>query len=219
MQGLDAVIFDMDGVLVDSEPIWRAAERARFAEVGRPLTEEDATSTMGMRVDEVVDHWFARQPWPDPDHPALIGRILDTVVEMITAGAEPLPGVVDAVRACEKHGLRLAVASSSWTRVIDAALSRLEIAAAFEVVCSAESEPYGKPHPGVFLTTATQLGVDPTRCLVVEDSVNGMVAALAARMRVVVVPERWNPRFAAADHAIESLVDFPDLLGCLIGQL
>lgn len=216
MRSLDAVIFDMDGVLIDSEPIWQEAERLRFGEVGLDLDVAEMVTTMGLRVDEVVSHWYARRPWPDAgiDHAALAGRIVDTVVDLVSTGGEPLPGVADAVAASAKWGLGLAVASSSPSRVIDAALQRLGLADRFPVVCSAQHEPYGKPHPAVFLSAAAQLGVAPTRCLVVEDSVHGMVAALAARMHCVVVPdpERSNPRFAAADHVLDSLEGFPALL-------
>jgi sugar-phosphatase len=214
---LDAVIFDLDGVLIDSEPFWQAAEVARFGEVGLHLEATQTEATMGLRVDEAVAYWYARRPWPngdDPDHGALIGRILDSVEELVLTRGEPLPGVLDAVAAAEKLGLRLAVASSSRTRIVDAALRRLGLADRFGAVCSAEDEAHGKPHPAVFLTAARRLGVEPTRCLVVEDSVNGMVAALAARMVCVVVPDhqRSSPRFAAADHVLPSLEGFPALL-------
>jgi HAD superfamily hydrolase (TIGR01509 family) len=209
---LDAVIFDMDGVLIDSEPLWQAAEQARFAEVGVHLTSAEMVVTMGLRVDEVVAYWYGRRPWPDPDHEGLVRRLLDTVAELVSSSGRPLPGVAEAVALCEKQGLALAVASSSTHRIIDAVLDRLGLATQFDVVCSAETELYGKPHPGVFLSAAAQLGVDPNRCLVIEDSFNGMIAALAARMRCLVVPERWSPRFAAADHVLESLEDLPSAL-------
>jgi mannitol-1-/sugar-/sorbitol-6-/2-deoxyglucose-6-phosphatase len=92
-------------------------------------------------------------------------------------------------------------------------LHKLGIDGAFAVVRSAVDELHGKPHPAVFLTTAAELGVDPVRCLVIEDSVNGMVAAAAARMRCIVVPERPDPRFVLAAAALNSLEELtPDLL-------
>jgi sugar-phosphatase len=215
-----AVIFDMDGVLIDSEPLWRQAERERFGAVGLHLEDDDMRRTMGLRVDEVVAFWFAQRPWGDPDHAGLAARIVDRVGELIATAGAPLPGVLDAVAACTDAGLPLAVASSSARRTIDLTLQRLGLADQFAVVCSAEDEPYGKPHPAVFLTAAAQLGVDPPSCVVVEDSVNGLVAAKAARMRCVVVPEVPDvpdPRFALADHLIDSLEQFPGLLRTLLG--
>jgi mannitol-1-/sugar-/sorbitol-6-/2-deoxyglucose-6-phosphatase len=209
---IEAVIFDMDGVLIDSEPFWRRAEIELFGELGVHLTDEECRQTMGLRIDQSVAYWYARRPWLDPDLPALASGIVDRVVDLVEQEGQPLPGVEHAVGVCEKQGLHLAVASSSWVRLIDAVLRRLGIADAFEVVRSAADEPHGKPHPGVFLTTAGQLGVEPARCLVIEDSVNGMVAAVAARMRCVVIPERWDPRFVLADAVLDSLHDIETAL-------
>lgn len=212
-RALDAVIFDMDGVLIDSEPLWRRAEIERFAEVGVHLTDDDCRRTMGFRIDEAVAYWYARRPWPHADLPALAGGIVDRVVELVQDEGEPLPGAAGAVRLCEKLGLPLAVASSSPGRLITAVLHKLGMGDTFAVVRSAVDEPHGKPHPGVLLTTATHLGVDPVRCLVIEDSVNGMIAALAARMRCIVVPEQPDPRFVLADVVLDSLEDLtPELL-------
>lgn len=209
---IEAVIFDMDGVLIDSEPLWRQAEIELFAELGVHVTEEEARQTMGFRIDETVAYWHARRPWPDADLPALATRIVDRVVELVAEKGEPLPGVEHAVAVCRERGLRLAVASSSWTGLVTAVLRRLGVDDAFDVVRSAADEPYGKPHPGVFLTTAALLDVDPRRCLVIEDSVNGMVAAVAARMRCVVIPERWDPRFVLAHAVLDSLHDIEEAL-------
>jgi sugar-phosphatase len=195
---------------------------ACFAEVGLHVEEPETRQTMGLRIEEAVAYWYDRRPWPGadpPGHAALVDRILDRVEELILTRGEPLPGTVDAVAACEKLGLRLAVASSSKDRIIAAALRRLGLADRFEVVRSAEHETYGKPHPAVFLRTAAELGVEPTRCLVVEDSFNGMVAALAARMRCVVIPEVPGPRFAAADRELASSGELPTLLGELVGNI
>lgn len=209
---LDAVIFDMDGVLIDSERWWQEVEHDCFASVGVHLDESDATATMGLRVDEVIAYWYARNPWPDLDPAALAAQIVEGVEARVLADGEPLPGVLDAVTACAEAGLPLGIASSSPPRLIAASLRRLGLTELLGVVCSAESEAYGKPHPAVYLTAATQLNVEPARCLVVEDSVNGMVAAKAARMRCVVVPEHPDPRFALADHVLPTLEELPVLL-------
>jgi HAD superfamily hydrolase (TIGR01509 family) len=212
-RALDAVIFDMDGVLIDSEPLWRRAEIERFAAVGLHLTEETVRQTMGRRIDEVVAHWYERRPWPDADLPGLAAGIVDRVIDLIESEGKALPGVERAVRLCEELGLRLGVASSSPPRLVDAVLRVLGVEAAFEAVCSAVDEDYGKPHPQVFLSTAARLGVEPERCLVIEDSFNGMIAALAARMRCLVVPERPDPRFGLAAEVLDSLEELtPDLL-------
>ena len=127
---------------------------------------------------------------------------------LVVAKGEPKPGVRQAIDLCRAHGLPLAVASSSEYRLIDLVLDHFGWADAFELVHSAEDEPYGKPHPGVFLTAATRLGVAPDRCLVWEDAPAGVLAAKAARMACVAVPEtaeRDRPAFALADAVLGSL--------------
>jgi sugar-phosphatase len=104
--------------------------------------------------------------------------------------------------------VRVALASSSAYRLIRAVTERLGLADSFDCVYSAEEEEYGKPHPGVYLTAARRLGVAPTQCLAVEDSFNGVLAAKAARMKCVAVPEpaqRRDPRFCIADVVLDSL--------------
>lgn len=200
-----AAIFDLDGLLVDSEPLWRKVEIEVFGAVGVGLTEADCVETTGLRIDEVVAHWFTRHPWLGPSPAVVTERIVDAMVLRAPREAPRKPGVHHAIGLCEAAGLRCAVASSSPERLIHAVLSGLGVRERFEVVLSAEHETYGKPHPAVFLTTAARLGVPPTECLVFEDSVNGLIAAKAARMKCIVVPEHDDPRFALADRRLRSL--------------
>ncbi len=122
-----------------------------------------------------------------------------------------MPGAVDAVRRLEAKGLRLAVASSSNRELIDAVLARLEVTDSFEVTVSSEEVARGKPAPDVYLEAARRLGVEPARCMAVEDSASGIRAAHAAGMRVVAYPNRHYPPSAdvlALAHAVVlSLVD------------
>lgn len=214
---LRAVIFDLDGVLVDSEQLWRDAEIAVFGSLGIPLDDERCRETTGLRVDEVVDHWCARSPWPASRGGTR--AVADAIVtEMMRAMANALiiPGAADAVRFCAAHGARLAVASSSPSELIEVALDRVGLAPMIEVCHSAMDEEYGKPHPAVYLSAAAKLGVAPVECVAVEDSLIGVIAAKAARMRCVAVPERMAPAFAAADVVVSGLGEFgPELWGRL----
>ncbi len=202
-----AAIFDMDGLLIDSEPLWRKAEVEVFGTVGLSLTEAECEATTGLRIDEVVAFRHAQRPWDDPPEPAIVARIVDRVIELVSARGMPLPGVEHAIARCRADGLRLALASSSPRRLIDATLARLGLANTFEVIASAEDDRLGKPHPAVFLRCAEMLGVPPTACLVLEDSLNGVIAAKAARMTCVAVPEKPDPRFAIADRVLGSLLE------------
>ena len=207
----DAVIFDMDGLLIDSEPLWRRAEIEIFAEFGVSLTDAMCASTKGLRIDEVVAHWHRRFQWTSPTPAVVREKVVARVIELIAAEGQPLPGVRHAVDLAGAEGRRLALASSSSMAIIDAALTRLNIRERFAAVISAEHETYGKPHPAVFLKAAEALDVEPTACLVLEDSLPGVIAAKAARMRCIVVPEnaeRDEPRFIIADAMLNALSEF-----------
>ena len=200
-----AAVFDMDGLLVDSEPVWRRVEKEILGALGVPLTDEMCSSTKGLRIDEVVQHWRLQYPWRGLSNMDVVDRIVSRMAETLAREAAAKPGVHVAVARAKESGLALALASSSHMEVIRSVLGRLGIAGEFEVVCSGEAEPYGKPHPGIFLTTARELGFAPTECVVLEDSIHGVVAAKAARMRCVAVPEEPAPAFAVADAVLESL--------------
>ncbi len=202
-----AVIFDMDGLLIDSEPFWRRAEMEVFADVGVTLTDEMCLHTMGLRLDAVVQHWFQRAPWSGKTQAKVVSEISTRVAELITAHAEPLPGVPDALAFFKVRGLPVALCSSSPMNVIDAALAKLSLTGRMRAVCSAEGETHGKPHPAVYLTTAAKLGVEPASCLAFEDSMNGCIAAKAARMKVVAVPDAHaaHARFSFCDATLHSL--------------
>ncbi|MDP2315728.1 MAG: hexitol phosphatase HxpB [Pseudomonadota bacterium] len=207
-----AVIFDMDGVLVDSEPLWHEAEIEAFGAVGVRLTVADCLRTTGLRVDAVVDYWFAHQPWAARSKLAVESDIVAGMVRRLREHARPLPGAVEAVRFLHARGLPLAVASSSPLVLIEAVLARLALADAFRLVRSAEHEPHGKPHPGVYLTTAAALGVDPRACVAIEDSGNGIRAAVAAGMYTVAVPDQpvAPEALALAQIVLGSLVELPE---------
>jgi sugar-phosphatase len=208
---IEAVIFDMDGLLIDSEPLWRKAEKEIFGQVGMLLVDEMCFETVGLRIDEVVQHWYDRYPWDNMSLKEVELAIVDRMAELITAEGQPLPGVFDILTLFDNLGMKLAVASSSNLRLIEAVLHKFEIYDRFEVVHSAEFEDFGKPHPSVFISAAAQLNVAPTNCLVFEDSIGGMTAAKAARMVCVVVPEAIHielPQFGLSDLILYSLVDF-----------
>jgi sugar-phosphatase len=210
---LEAVIFDMDGVLIDSEPIWQDVEIDLFGRLGVPLTRAMCAETMGLRVNEAVAHWYERYPWTGPAVDDVAGELVDGVIATIGERGEAKDGVHDAIAFLEDAGLRLAIASSSYYRVIDAVLDRCGLRDHFEVVHSAQDEERGKPDPAVYLTAAARLGVEPAACVAVEDSPNGVVSAQAAGMACVAVPEPGtedDPRINGADVVIPSLVELPE---------
>jgi sugar-phosphatase len=209
---IEAVIFDMDGVLIDSEPLWREVEREVFGTLGISVTDADLERTMGVRIGEVVDQWYRRQPWNGPGRDEVAQAIVRGVEEAIRARGVLLPGASAAVDRMAQLGLRLAIASSSSPALIDAVLAVGGLRDRFEVAHSAQEEPAGKPDPAVYLTTAALLRVCPERCLAVEDSRAGVQAAKAAGMTCVAVPavRPDGPGFHGADVVLESLLEFDD---------
>ena len=203
-----AVIFDMDGLLVDSEPLWVRAEIEIFGQVGVLLGEEDCAQTKGLRTDDVIAYWHTRRPWQGTPPADVEARLIGRVASLVREEGRALPGVATAIVAAREGGRRVALASSSPLVIIHATLERLGLEGAFDVVQSAQSLPLGKPHPGIFLRTAELLSVPAVECVVLEDSLTGVIAAKAARMSCVAVPfdhPDHDPRFVIADAIVRSL--------------
>jgi len=213
-----AVVLDMDGVLIDTEPAWRAAESAVFAGLGVPLSESDLLDSTGLPIEELIPVWRRRSPGASPPGASpltdaeVADRIIDRVIAHVEAEGRPMPGVTAAIALFRRYGLRLAIASSSPLRLIDAVCVRLGLAG-IEVRCSAADEVRGKPAPDVYLTAARRLGVAAVNCLAVEDSPHGIASAKAAGMRCVALPDPLlaaDPRYREADLILESLTGLDD---------
>ncbi len=208
----------MDGLLVESESRWRQAEQEVCRDLGLSLTEDDFDRTMGVRMREVAKLWFQWEPWAGPSTDEVARRVIDRVTELCQ-GVEALPGVPEAIELLVSAGCRLALCSSSDLVMIEAILASLGLRDRFEVVYSAENDAFGKPHPMPYLETASLLGVEPRRCIALEDSVAGTISAKAAGMRVIAVPDpqsRGGAQFGVADVVLESLAQLDDhVLGAL----
>jgi HAD superfamily hydrolase (TIGR01509 family) len=220
---VEAVVLDMDGVLIDTEPVWRAAESDVFAGLGIALSESDVLESTGQPIEELIPIWRQRSPSGGSLAGASLagasladaevaGLVIDQVIAHVKAEGQPMPGVTAAIALFERCGLRLAIASSSPRRLIDAVCDRLGLGG-IDVRCSAMDEARGKPAPDVYLTAARRLGVAPAGCLAVEDSLNGLASARAAGMTCVAVPDPLlaaDPRYRAADLVLRSLTDLDD---------
>lgn len=204
-----AAIFDMDGLLIDSEPLWDRAEHEVLSELGVDFTRRhELPDTRGLRIDLVVDLWFGQQPWSGPDRAAVVERMIARVISLVEQTRPLLPGVREAVALCKAQGLKVGLASASPLYMLEKVLAMFELREQFDALASADTLAYSKPHPQVYLNCAAALGVDPLCCVVLEDSVNGMIASKAARMRSIVVPapeSQLDPRFALADVKLPSL--------------
>ena len=206
-----AAIFDMDGLLVDSEPLWDQAELDVIASLGVDISRRhELPDTLGLRIDMVVDLWFAQQPWNGPSRQEVTESIITRAIALVEETKPLLPGVREAVALCKSQGIKVGLASASPLHMLEKVLTMFDLRSSFDALASAEKLPYSKPHPQVYLDCATKLGIDPLNCVALEDSVNGMIASKAARMRSIVVPAHENqddPRFVLADVKLTSLTE------------
>jgi len=208
---IEAVILDMDGILIDSERHWQLTERAIFAELGIDLTDELLVQTRGLRTEEMVAHWSARFPLDGTDHKQLMKQYDRRMVDTMKSEVPLMEGARELIGMFREMGMPVALATCSTQEHIDAVMEKHGIRELFDLLVSAAVDMPGKPHPEVYLRTAALLNTDPTRCLAFEDSFAGVIAARAARMKVVAMPdpsEYDQERFGAADMKIRSLKDF-----------
>jgi mannitol-1-/sugar-/sorbitol-6-/2-deoxyglucose-6-phosphatase len=207
---IEAVIFDMDGVLIDSEPFWKITEISLFNAVGVPLTGVMCETTVGMRIQEVTRHWFSKYPWDlnKKSFNQLEHEIISRVINLIKSEGVPSDGIYESLEFISSKELPIAVASSSTVSIINAVVDKFEIRKYFKVILSAENLEYGKPHPAIYINTAKLLGIETDKCLAIEDSINGLKSAKTAGMKTVVIPgsKFYNdPKFDFADLKILTL--------------
>ena len=180
----------MDGLIINSEPLWRKAEIKIFRNIGLDFTEDMCRQTMGMRIDEVVKYWHKVYQW-DLSNKEIENNIVEELISLVLTEGSALPGIIETIENLKRNNFKLAIASSSNMRIIETVIHKLNLEKDFDIIHSAEFEKFGKPHPDVFLTTAKKLAISPEKCLVFEDSKHGMDAAIAAQMKVIIIPE--NP--------------------------
>ncbi len=208
----------MDGLLIDSEPLWQEAGSELLNQFDLRLTNEQYHSSTGLRTPEWIDYWFSHFGIPKSKASASIIYTENTAIEKIKVSGLVMPGVDHILRFFQERNFRIGLASSSPMRLIDVVVDKLNIRPLLHATVSAEHLAYGKPHPQVFIECAKELNVLPTQCIVFEDSFNGMIAAKAAKMKCIVVPEKNlinESKWGAADLKLPSLDAFTEemLLG------
>ncbi|MGC4101896.1 hexitol phosphatase HxpB [Ferruginibacter sp.] len=212
---LNTVIFDMDGLLIDSEPLWNEAATIIFHRYNIHLTPEQYATTTGMRTKEFVERWFAYFKIPLQDAPAVEKEIIDKVIELVLQKGRPMPGLEHIFNFFKERNFKTGLASSSPMELIEVVVDRLGIRDHLGSICSAAQMPYGKPHPQVYLDCAAALKAPANECIGFEDSFFGMIAVKAAGMKCVVVPDYKSSKelkWHAADLKISSLQNFNELL-------
>jgi sugar-phosphatase len=209
-----AVIFDIDGLLINSEPLWNQAAAEIFRQYGIILTEEQYAITTGLRSKEFVTHWLLQHKIPSTEFERVEEKIIQLALNLIDKGATLMPGVEHIFQFFLKRNFKIGLATSSPVELIEWVKDKLGIRSFIHASCSAQHLPYAKPHPQVYLDCASAMHVSPLACICFEDSVYGMTAAKAARMTCVVVPAAEDiklPHWGLADLKLSSLQNFGDL--------
>jgi HAD superfamily hydrolase (TIGR01509 family) len=212
------VVFDLDGVLLDSEPVWEEVRRGVVAEAGGTWTPDAQRRLLGMNTREWAE-FLSRELGTGLDPDATAAVVIDRMRSKYRA---ELPLLPDASETVQQIGARwpLALASSSPRELIDAVLDVSGLARYFPAVVSADEVARGKPEPDVYLHACESLGIEPRDCVAIEDSTNGLRAAAAAGLRVIAIPQPSNPPdedvLARVDRVLQ---DLSELTVALIEQL
>jgi mannitol-1-/sugar-/sorbitol-6-/2-deoxyglucose-6-phosphatase len=212
---LNSVIFDMDGLLVDTEPLWHEAANEIFGKHGVLLTPENHAATTGLRTKEFIQWWFPRFGISTEHAATAEKEIVALVIQKFLQKGKALPGVAYIFNFFQQRNFKIGIATSSGMELVNTVINFLQLPGKLDAIVSGAELPYAKPHPQVFIDCAAALNVSPENCVCFEDSFNGMIAAKAARMKCVMVPaysQLHNTRWQAADLKISSLQNFNELL-------
>jgi len=206
---IDAVVFDLDGLLIDTEQVWDQVREALVRERGGRWHDRAQADMMGMSSTEWSRYLHEELGLSEP--PEELNRlVVERMQEQYRAGLPVIDGAVEAVRRMADRW-PIGLASSSNRPLIDLTLDGMGVAELFRATVSSEEVERGKPAPDVYLEAARRLGVAPERAAAVEDSANGIRSAKAAGMRVVAIPNRHYPppaeALALADEVLDSLAD------------
>lgn len=212
---MNTVIFDMDGLLIDSEPIWQEATTEIFTTKNLHITTEQYESTTGLRTAEFLEHWFDYFHLDKKLLPEWQNWLYELVITKIKSKGAVMPGVDYIIDFFASKNYKMGVASSSPMQLIDCVVDIIGMRKSLQVITSAENLPFGKPNPQVYINCAAALNSKFSNCICFEDSINGMIAAKAAKMGCVVVPainQRNDSRWSLANVQLDSLLDFNETI-------
>ncbi|MBK4764951.1 MAG: hexitol phosphatase HxpB [Pantoea sp. Brub] len=203
------VFFDMDGLLIDSEPLWIQAEKDILLKLNINYSlYESIPDTLGLRIDQTVAMWYEYYPWNTPSQQEVTKFIIDRTMLLIKQTKPLMPGVEFALKLCKTNKFKIGLVSASPLSMLEMVLKLFNLTCYFDLLMSAEYLLYSKPHPQIYLDAANKLNINPQNCVAIEDSLNGLIATKAARMRSIVVPSSKyynDPRWSLANIQLKNL--------------
>lgn len=212
MKDIKAVIFDMDGVLIDSESLWRQAEFEIFSSLGVNVKDEDCIVTASMTTCEVTKYWYDKFPWTDTALAEVEEMVIDRVVELIKSTECHIENIKPFITRLKSQNYKIGLATNSPYKVIPEVLHKIGIFKLFDCIYSAEFVEKGKPDPEIYFTAAKKLKVKPENCVVFEDSYSGIMAAKKAGMKVVeFTNNQRNKPQNIADFYIDNFSDYEEI--------
>jgi len=182
---MKAVIFDMDGVIVDSEPLWKRAEKEIFSSLGVMLDEDSCHITKHMTTTEVTKFWYDRNPWKNKSLSEVELLVIDRVIALIERNECIIPDVAKVAKSLKRAGFKLGLATNSPFKIIPKVLEQANLLNTFDAISSSEFEKHGKPQPDVYLSTMKKLDIKASNCIAIEDSNSGIIAAKKAGIKVM----------------------------------
>jgi HAD superfamily hydrolase (TIGR01509 family) len=203
-----AVVFDMDGLLLDTETLWHEAEVELFARHGAEFTWDDKMAVIGTSFAITAEHFSRRLGRPASEGLVLVQEMIELMHQRVLRAVEARPGAVELVeRLRALDGVRLGLASNSPRFLVDDALTTARLADAFEAIVTSDDVEHAKPAPDIYLLACERLGVSPADALALEDSASGVAAAKAAGLTCIAVPQFAETDVSAADRVVDSLED------------
>ena len=182
---IKAVIFDMDGVLIDSEPFWQIAEKKVFTSLGVNLNSKLCSQTKSMTTSEVTEFWYNHHQWEGKSLKDVENEVIDCVKFLIEEDGNEIEGIKNLLQFIKFKGLKIGLGTNAPFKLIPVVLKKLDIVDYFDFFTSSEFEKEGKPNPAVYFSVAKNLKINPENCIVFEDSYSGLLSAKTAGMKTV----------------------------------